>query len=149
MLLSKSFHYAIEMFIVFLDFLIILGIVVGLFKAFIDEYKTTDILNFVSEAYSILLLGYLIKILYFMLSDDFSIEHFESYSILSLADFYNYNEVGQFKYLQLSSYNLFRLCSLLFITYSIFKVSYKNLKITIASFLIIGSIYFLIPLIGG
>jgi|AntRauTorckE6833_2_1112554.scaffolds.fasta_scaffold13497_2 hypothetical protein len=146
--LSKTFHYFIEMLIVFFDFLIVLGIVIGVFKAFSESYKSYQILNIISEGYLIFLLGYLLKILYFMLLDDFSIDRFENYTILSLADFYNYEDVGKFKYLMFSNYNLFRLSSLIFITYSIYKITNEKIKISIILFLIIGAIYFLPPLIG-
>jgi len=146
--LSKTFHYFIEMFIVFFEFLIVYGLIIGVFKSFGEKYKSYQILNVISEGYMILLFGYLLKILYFILLDDFSIDRFENYTILSLADFYNFEDVGKFKYLMLSSYNLFRLSSFIFITYSVYKITRKKIKISLILFLIIGAVYFLIPLIG-
>jgi hypothetical protein len=146
--LSKSIYYYMEMMGVFFDFLITLGIVIGLLKAFAFEYKSSEILNAISEAYIIILLGYLIKILYFILKNDFSIEHFESYQILSIADFYSYENTDKFKYLMLSSYNLFGLSAMVYLVYSIYNLTNRNLKISLTLALIAASMFFLIPLIG-
>lgn len=146
--LSKSFHYSAEMFILFIEFMIVFGLVVGVFKAFAEKYKSSEILNAISEGYIILLLGYLIKILYFILLDDFSIDRYDNYQILSLADFYSFDDVEKFQYLRLSNYNLFRLFALLFITFSIFKITDNKIKLTLIVFSVLISVFFLIPLIG-
>ncbi|MGM0579649.1 MAG: hypothetical protein ACQETL_03155 [Bacteroidota bacterium] len=146
--LSKTYHYFIEMIIVLIDFIIVFGLIIGLLKAYGENYKSFEILNILSRGYIILLLGYLVKVLYFTLLDDFSIDHFDNYSILSLADFYNFDDMNEFKYLMLSNYNLFRLSSLIYILYSIYILTNRNMKVIIYLSLIIGSLFFLIPLIG-
>lgn len=146
--LSKSIYYYMEMIGVFFDFLIITGIIIGLMKAFAFAYKSNQVINLISEAYLIILLGYLVKILYFLLLDDFSIEKFENYQILSLADFYNYENTDKFKYILLSGYNIFGLFAVVYLVYHIYRLTNFNLKISLILAVMVSSIFFLIPLIG-
>jgi hypothetical protein len=144
----KSIDYSMEMVIVFFDFLIASGIIIGLLKAYAIEYKSSQVLQMISIAYLIILLGYLMKILFFLTMDNFSIEHFENYQMLSLADFYSFESTAQINYMLLSGYNLFRLSALVYIVYSIYKLTKMNLKISLILAGLLGSIFFLLPLIG-
>ncbi|WKV11069.1 hypothetical protein [Marivirga harenae] len=144
----KSIDYAVEMTILFFDFVLVVGISIGLLRGFDVEYKSNEVLKVISEAYLIILFGYLMKLFYFTMMDDFSSEHFDNYQMLSLADFYSFENTDQVKYFLLSGYNLFRISALIYLVFSIYKLTNKNLKLALIFSFILGSIFFLIPLIG-
>tara|TARA_R110002012_G_scaffold109617_1_gene253633 strand:+ start:162212 stop:162733 length:522 start_codon:yes stop_codon:yes gene_type:complete len=141
----KSIDYAVEMTILFFDFVLVVGISIGLLRGFDVEYKSNEVLKVISEAYLIILFGYLMKLFYFTMMDDFSSEHFDNYQMLSLADFYSFENTDQVKYFLLSGYNLFRISALIYLVFSIYKLTNKNLKLALIFSFILGSIFFSNP----